>query len=559
MQLRDYQQDAVTTTVTHWDSGVNNVLVVLPTGAGKTVVLSKLIESVLDKYPGSSICAIAHRQELVSQMSVTLARNGIVHRVIGPNNVVKLCTRRHMEKLGRSFYDPSSRVAVAGVDTLIRRTEQLKSWLPTVKLWVIDEAHHTVKGNKWGTAVEMFPNSLGLGVTATPERADGKGLGTHADGYFEVMHVGPPMRELINRGYLTPYRIYAPPSTLDLDKVRVSKTTGEFNPNDVVKAVNNSSLVSHDKAIVGDVVAHYQRLAMGKLCVVFATDIKTAHEIADDFNRNGIPAEALSSKSTDVERFETLDKFERREILVLVNVDLFGEGFDLPAIECVSMARPTNSYGLFVQTFGRALRLMEGKKEAIVIDHVGNVHRHGGPPDRPREWTLDRRERRSSSEPSEVPVRTCLNVECMSVYERYLTQCPFCGTPIPEPAERSAPEFVDGDLLELTPEAMERLYGEIELNTMSVEDYANHLQSRHAPQIGIMAGVKRQREKLEELEELKAVMAQWCGIERAKGLTDSQIYRKFYITFGVDVMTPQTWKTAEMRQFKERVNNAIKL
>ena len=553
MQLRDYQQELRKNALESWENGVKNVLVVLSTGGGKTPILSKLIEDVLIKYPGSSICAIAHRQELVSQMSVTLARNGIVHRVIGPNNVVKLCTRRHMEKLGRSFYDPSSRVAVAGVDTLVRRTEQLESWLPTVKLWVIDEAHHTTKGNKWGTAVEMFPNSLGLGVTATPERADGKGLGVHADGYFEVMHVGPPMRELINRGYLTPYRIYAPPSTLNLDNVRVSKATGDFNPNDINKAVNESSLVSHDKAIVGDVVAHYKRLAMGKLCVVFATDIKTSLEIAEDFNRNGIPAAALSSKSTDTERFEMLDKFERGELLVLVNVDLFGEGFDLPAIECVSMARPTNSYGLYVQVFGRALRLMEGKKEAIIIDHVGNVHRHGGPPDRPREWTLDRRERRSSSEPAEVQVRTCLNVECMSVYDRFRVECPYCGTPIPEPAERSSPEFVDGDLLELTPEAMEQLYGAITQNTQSVEDYAISLEQRRAPQIGIMRNVKLHKVKLEEVEELKNVMAQWCGIERANGLSDKEIYRKFYITFGVDVLTPQTWKTAEMVKLKERV------
>lgn len=522
-----------------------------------TVVLSKLIENVLNTYPGSSICAIAHRQELVSQMSVTLARNGIVHRVIGPNSVVKLCTRRHMEKLGKSFYDPNSRVAVAGVDTLVRRTEQLESWLPTVKLWVIDESHHTVQKNKWGTSVEMFPNALGLGVTATPERADGKGLGRHADGYFDEMHVGPPMRELINRGYLTPYRIYAPPSTLNLDGVRVSKTTGDFNPNDINKAVSESSLVSHDKAIVGDVVAHYKRLAMGKLCVVFAPSIEIAKEMEEDYVRNGIPARAIDGSFSDDERAKILDMFERREILVVINVALFDEGFDLPAIEVVQDAQPTQSYGRFVQKFGRSLRLMDGKFEAIFIDHVGNVHRHGGPPDRPREWTLDRRERRSSSEPAEVQVRTCLNLECMSVYERFRVECPYCGTPIPPPAERSLPEFVDGDLLELTPDAMEQLYGAVNHNTQSVEDYAKELEAKRSPQIGIMAGVKRQREKLEVVEDLKNVMAQWCGIERANGLTDSEIYRKFYITFGTDVLTPQTWKTSEMIKMKERVEHAL--
>lgn len=550
--LRDYQQNVADELMDKWATGVRNALAVMPTGAGKTVLMGNIIDNT-----SGAICAIAHRQELVGQISMALARYGISHRIIGPNNVVKFCTKQHFDELGKSFYNPNSRVAVAGVDTLIRRGEQLKDWLPTVNMWVIDESHHITKDNKWGIATEMFPNARGLGVTATPLRADGKGLGRHADGVMDAMVVGPSMGDLIDRGFLTKYRIYAPPSTLDLSQVKTSKATGDFNKNDVEKAVKSSSLVSHDKAIVGDIVKHYIKLATGKLGITFVPDLATAQDVADDFNRNGVPAAVVSSKSTDEERVQLVNRFRKRELMQLVNVDLFGEGFDLPAIEVVSMGRPTDSYGLYVQQFGRALRLMDGKDVAIVIDHVGNVHRHGGPPDIVREWSLDRREKRGNSGSGEVPVRTCLNVECMSVYERYLTACPFCGTEIPPPVERNKPEFVDGDLLELTPEALNALYGAVRHNTASVEEYAQRLQNQRAPQIGIMRNVKLHREKLETVEQLRHTLASWCGVERAKGHTDSEIHRKFFIKFGVDVLTPQTWKNQEMKQFNDKVGSEL--
>lgn len=156
-QLRPYQQAVRDGVIAGWQTH-QNMLAVLPTGAGKTVLFS----SILADEPGAS-CAIAHRQELVSQISLSLARNRVRHRIIGPRNVVKMIVRLHMEEVGASYYDPNSRCAVAGVDTLVRRGEQLADWLPTVKLWVTDEAHHITRENKWGAAVQMFPNARGLG------------------------------------------------------------------------------------------------------------------------------------------------------------------------------------------------------------------------------------------------------------------------------------------------------------------------------------------------------------------------------------------------------------
>lgn len=549
-KLRPYQQQVRDGVEQNWAAGVQNVLAILPTGGGKTVVFS----SVLADEQAASV-AVAHRQELVSQISLALARNRVRHRIVGPQNVVKMIVRLHMEEVGASYYDANSRCAVAGVDTLIRRGEQLANWLPTVKLWVQDECHHTLRDNKWGKAVQMFPNARGLGVTATPCRADGKGLGRHADGVFDTMVIGPTMRDLIDAKFLTEYRIFAPPSTFKRADVAVSTTTGDFNLDQMRKAVAGSSLVSHDeKTITGDIVQHYKRIAPGKLGVTFVPDIAAATEVAKQFNDAGVPAEVVSSKTPDDERGKILRRFRARELTQLVNVDLFGEGFDLPAIEVVSMGRPTESYSLYCQQFGRALRLLDGKTHAIIIDHVGNVARHGLP-DAPREWSLDRRERRSSGKSDAALVRTCL--ACTAVFERFMDACPFCGEPIPAPAERTGPEFVDGDLFELDAATLAQMRASLERVDMDPADYRDQLTRQGVPQIGIMANVKRHIARQETVGTLRDTLAIWAGYERAAGRSDKEIMRKFYITHGVDLWTAQTLKREDMLTLAEKVQAVI--
>lgn len=542
--LRPYQAGIKNDIYAAWNAGAVNVLAVLPTGAGKTVTFSDIIHD----HQGAS-CAIAHRQELVSQISLALARDSVRHRIIGPKNVVKLCVNIHMAEIGASYYDPSAPCAVAGVDTLVRRGNELANWLQSVTLWVQDEAHHVLELNKWGTAAAMFPNAKGLGVTATPLRADGKGLGRHADGLFDVMVEGPGMRDLINMGYLTDYRVFAPPSDIDLSAVNVSQTTGDYNPQKLKVAVRKSH-------VIGDVVKHYLKIAPGKLGVTFATDVETATDIASQFNAAGVPAAVVSAKTPDTERIALLRKFKNRELLQLVNVDLFGEGFDLPAIEVVSMARPTQSYALFVQQFGRALRLLDGKEYAIIIDHVGNVERHGLP-DARREWSLDRREKRSKSTKSDsIPVKTCLNETCLAVYERIYSACPYCGHVTP-PAARNAPEFVDGDLCELDPATLAQMRGEIDRVDMDKEAYREELAAKHAPKIGQLAHVKRHAERQEAQAALRHSIAWWAGYQRAMGRNDSESYRRFYFAFGVDVMTAQALNTKEAIDLSSRINEHL--
>ena len=529
--LRPFQAQAKREIYAAWSAGMRNVLAVAPTGSGKTVLFS----DILHEYRGASV-AIAHRQELVSQISLALARNGVRHRIIGQPALVRTCVSQHVAETGRSYYDPQARCAAAGVDTLIRG-DAADPWFGQVGLWVMDEAHHLLRDNKWGSAAAMFPAAHGLGVTATPCRADGRGLGRHADGLIDVMVEAPGMRELISDGYLTDYRIFAPPSDLDLSGVGIS-AGGDFSPDPLRRAV-------HASHILGDVVQHYLRIAPGKLGVTFAVDIEAATEQAAAFRAAGVPAEIVSSKTPDAARAAILRRFARGEIRQLLNVDLFGEGFDLPAIECVSMARPTQSYCLFCQQFGRALRPMNGKPHALIIDHVGNVHRHGLP-DAPRVWSLDRRERRSRGGPADVvPVRTC--PECTGTYDRVLGMtCPYCGETA-EPVGRGSPEQVDGDLYELTPEALARLRGEIDAPAAYHPDpmIARSLIARHA-------------EKREAVEALRAAMAAWAG--RYSQATDEatvrDLQRRFWLTYGVDVLSAQALGRADAEALRARVEGA---
>jgi superfamily II DNA or RNA helicase len=525
--LRPYQQAAENGIYARWQQH-RNVLAVLPTGAGKTVLFSK----VLSDFRGLSI-AIAHRQELVSQISLALARNGVRHAIVAPNNVRANIEAIHMAELGRRWIDQHSQCAVAGVDTLLRRPPD---WLPRVGLWVMDEAHHVLRENKWGKAIALMPNAYGLGVTATPTRADGRGLGLHADGVFQAMEVGPTMRDLISMGYLTDYRIFAPPTDLDLSAVATG-ASGEFVAEQLRAAV-------HKSHVTGDVVKHYQRIAPGKLGVTFCVDIEAAQETCAAFRAAGVPAEVVTSKTPDVLRATILRRFRAREVLQLVNVDLFGEGFDLPAIEVVSMARPTQSYSLFCQQFGRALRLLEGKERAVIIDHVENYRRHGLP-DAPREWSLDRRERGSKSAKSDaIPMTACTG--CASVYERFYVACPYCGNK-PEPASRSAPQHVDGDLHELDPAVLAALRGEI-AKVDGPPRIPQHLEG-----VAARAVFNRHMERQQSQGRLRHAIALWAGYQRSLGRGDAEGYRRFFHEFGFDVATAQTLGAREADELEQQI------
>lgn len=543
MQLYDFQSQFKNDIYEAWQEH-RNVIGVLPTAAGKTVTFA----SILHDHNGYGV-AIAHRKELVNQISLALAREGVVHGIIGPQSTIKDICNDHARQLGAVLYDPNAPIKVAGIDTLIKRKSDLAHWSHQVSLWVTDEAHHLLRSNKWGQGVEMFPNAYGLGVTATPCRADGRGLGQHADGVFTHMVTGPSMRVLIDRGFLSDYRIFCPPSDIDLTNVDIARN-GDYNQPRLARAVRESHLV-------GDIVEHYLRIAPGKLGVTFATDVETATDISAQYNIRGVPAEVVSAKTPTRIRNEIITRFRNGEVKQLVNVDLFGEGFDLPAIEVASFGRPTQSYSLYVQQFGRALRVLDGKDHAIIIDHAGNVIRHGLP-DRERAWSLDARERRPrmANPEDDIPLRYC--IECTQPYERVLVTCPWCGTKW-VPASRAGPDHVDGDLFELDPQVLEVMRGEvarIDEDPLLLRDRMNHYGS---PAIVVNSAVNNHTKRTEAQAILRDRIAWWAAWYHAQGQSDPEIQRRFWHMFGTDVMSAQTLGRNEATQLALRVDTQIEV
>lgn len=523
--LRHDQADLKNRIYESWNAGIRNALAVLPTGGGKSIIVSDI---VLDGvHAGLSQAVIAHRNELVLQMSMHLARRGIPHRIIGSTNTVAMIQRAHRADFGKSFVNPSARTAVVGVDTLVSRAVKLAEWAAQIDRWIIDEAHHVLRENKWGKAVAMFPRAQGLGVTATPKRADGKGLGREYDGVFDVMHIGPDMRYLINIGALADFEIVCPTSDLEVPEDSVS-ANGDWSTQTLKKAAKQSR-------IVGDVLRGYMSFAFGRQCIVFATDVESANDMARRFNETGIPAASLSAETNFIVREKYIKEFKSGKCRVLVNVDLFDEGFDVPACDVVSMARPTASLGKYRQMVGRALRPMPGKV-ALIIDHVSNIVRHGLP-DKVTEWSLARADKRGKQEkdPDDIPQRNCLNPVCFKPYEKFRTCCPYCGMvpPLPEPQKRTV-EMVEGDLILLDRAKLE------EMRRATQVESPGDIAARVAAAAGDFAGrgvANRQIEKITAQSRLKESIAQWAAVERVKGLNDSEIQRKFYLTTGTDVLS----------------------
>lgn len=411
--LRPYQQQAISDLRMAYRAGARAPLLVLSTGAGKTICFAAITAGAVTR--GRHVLILVHRRELIRQASTKLTQAGVNHGIIAAG------------------FEPSNHsVQVASVQTLARRLDR-QHWQPD--LIVIDEAHHAIAGT-WAKVISHWPDSFLLGVTATPIRQDGRGLGA----MFTKLVLGPSTADLMAAGYLTPVKIYAPPQVADLTGIRTR--AGDYANDQAAAAMTRPT-------VTGDAISHYQRIAAGQPAIAFCCNVNHATTVCDAFNAAGISAATLLGNTTD--RDALVARFAAGALQVLVTVDVVSEGFDCPGAAVAILLRPTQSEGLYLQQVGRVLRPAVDKKVAIILDHVGNVHRHGFPDD-VRTWTLDDARRRTGKGGPPAPcVRTC--EVCFAAFAP-APQCPVCGTP----SKISTRELKQqaGELQELAREAVAR-------------------------------------------------------------------------------------------------------
>lgn len=387
MKLRDYQERAIAHIRDSFRKGNKRVLLVMPCGSGKTVVFSYVSAGTAKN--NKRVLIIAHRRELLKQISNTLKMAGVKHAVLtaGYRGI------------------PKTPVVVASVFTLAKR---LKHW-PEPSLIVGDECHHFTPDSTWGKVVKHFPNAFLLGVTATPERLDGKGLGL----MFDDMVIGPSVAELTAQGFLSPADVYAP-SRPDLSAVR--SRAGDYANNELEGAMDKPS-------ITGSAVTHYTKLAAGKRAVVFCVSVKHAKDVATEFRAAGYNAHHVDGSMAEEERDRVLSEFHAGTVQVLTSCDLISEGFDLPAVEVGILLRPTQSLSMHIQQVGRVVRIHPSKTSSLILDHAGNTARHGFI-DEHREWVLTEGSVRKKNEEKVPTARTCPT--CYAVH-RPMPVCPKCG------------------------------------------------------------------------------------------------------------------------------------
>ncbi len=373
-QLRQYQKDLLNRTRQAYLQGYKSPCIVAPCGSGKTVIMADMAKKAAEK--GNRTLFLVHRKELKDQTIDTLKWWGA----------------------------DMDYIEVGMVQTIVRRLEKT----PEPNLIITDENHHSL-AKSYRRIYDYFPNARLVGFTATPVRLNGGGLGEVND----ILIEGPTVTELIEWGNLAPFKYYAP-EIVDTSKLKIRR--GEYVASDIDEMFRN-------KAIWGDVIKHYKKLSYGKQAICYCSSVKQSKEMAEEFNKAGIKARHIDGETPKYERDAAIEYFRQGEIMILCNVDLISEGFDVPDCNTAILLRPTQSLGLYIQQAMRPMRYKPGKT-AIIIDHVGNVGRFGTP-DMEREWTLEPKKGSNTTVEEENPVKQC--PECFYTVMRSTDICPECG------------------------------------------------------------------------------------------------------------------------------------
>jgi DNA repair protein RadD len=408
MTLRPYQQQLVTDIRLQYQLGKRSVLAVLPTGGGKTVCFAYIADAASRK--GNRVLILVHRAELLDQASRSLPMH---HGIIAANRAMDL----------------SHAVQVASVQTVARRLHLLPRDM--FQLIVVDEAHHTTAGT-WAAVVEHFNTAKLLGVTATPIRGDGRGLGEH----YQAMVQGPSAAWLTEQGFLAPATVLAPPG---FNASGLRRRMGDFDAKAAEQRV---------AAIVGDCYSHYCQHLSGQTAIAFCCSVAHAEAVADLFQRQGIAAASIDGSMDTGKRRQLLEDLGTGRLKVLTSCALIGEGVDVPSVGGCILLRPTQSEALHLQMIGRCLRPQAGKR-AVILDHVGNTLRLGHHLEE-REWTLDGVAKRDREKAPSVKVCP----RCFAAMASAAQVCGECGHEFR--AEVRELKVIPGQLQEVTAQVRKR-------------------------------------------------------------------------------------------------------
>lgn len=575
--MRPHQQVAIADIDRLFAEKNRNVISVLATGAGKTLVKAYYSRQC---YEHGEVCLIfAHRDVLLGQISDACCLMGVPHTFICSDKARRNITNDNLRNHKDSFWDENSPVVVVSVDTFLARLKAgiiPQAFCDRVAMWMLDECHHLTQGTKWGTCIETLVNARGLGVTATPKRGDKKGLGSHADGYFQAMSVTTSMFNLIKDGRLTPYEIYST-GTIDVSGIKHNKD-GELN--------NKQLYIKTKEAdITGDAVAEYRKHLDGKPVITFCVNVEHAKEVTKAFNDAGIPSQMVNAKTADSIRQKAVADLRDGRILNLVNVDLFGEGFDAPAVAGVIMMRRTESYSLFKQQFGRMLRPSPGKTAGILIDMVGNVkffmmeYGLSAPHDDPK-WTLDnernskKRNDNNDDDPNKPEAISCGDKLC-TAFGLYVTTdeqikkyegtgllfingvCPKCGWHEDEKHKnerKTELKYKKGDLVRLDFSVIDELIKQRDHALQPMEQFSNSVQHANFAYAAKAQFARRQH----ALNVLRFKIQQWCENHGAiTGQSVSLVQADFEIKFRVNIFKAQTGTASELEKLSAEIDREV--
>lgn len=369
MQLREYQKKALEQTRAAFTNGAKSVCVQAPTGSGKTVLFSAIVRMASQK--ANRVWVIVPRNELLEQASSTLSKFKIPHGRIAAGSAES-----------RAF-----NVHIVSKDTLIRRLDRIKNWPDLV---IVDEAHLAL--DRYLMFKKRIPGAHWIGVTATPERLDGRGLSE----MYDVLILGPTIRWLAERGYLSDCEYYCPP----LQGIENLHRRGTDYVADELEQL------LEERKIYGEAISHYKKHADGRPALVFCRSIQSADKTADKFCSAGYRFENIDGTMSLRARQSLIDGLKDGRLQGLTSCELITYGLDVPRVGAIIMLRPTMSRTLYFQMIGRGLRPAPGKPNCIILDHVGNYLVHGHPMS-DHAWQFEGREKRVHKPREELRLKLC--------------------------------------------------------------------------------------------------------------------------------------------------------